>query len=189
MNGDIYIQINLDKMKHIKLFERFYKPSQDIKDRLISITKELRAKLHGGIIFFEELDSRIKDIANQDIVLGITKGCKNEFIATSGGFGDTIYKLYKEGKIPCKGMVVFNGKMFTNKIGVESWYPKEFDINNKSFVYIDDSYFSGGTVEKIRNFLKSVNSNIKAISVIYDGCKIKNKDVRSFFRWHSDFKK
>lgn len=172
-------------MKHIKLFERFYNPPQEIKDKLNSIIQELQVKYKGGRAFFDALDGSIKDITNQDMILALLKGNSNEWIATSGGFGDIIHKLWKEDKFKCKGLVVFNGKMLTNKVGVKAWYPSDFDLNDKQFLYVDDSYFSGSTARKIDDFLNEHNSKIKSVSVIYDGSKEKSKMVKSFFRYYN----
>jgi hypothetical protein len=176
-------------MKHLILFERFYNPPQEIKTRLDNIVKDLRIKYRGGISFFDALDDRIKDITNQDIILALVRGCSNEWVATSGEFGDTLYRLWKESKFKCKGLVVFNGKMLTHQTDVKSFYPNDFDLNNKQFIYIDDSYFSGSTAKKINEYLNKTQSSIKSISVIYDGSKEKSKMVNSFFRYYDSMVK
>ena len=56
------------------------------------------------------------------------------------------------------------------------------DISNKDFVYVDDSYFSGRTVETIRNYLLDFNSTIKEINVVYNGSK--NKNINSFYNYY-----
>lgn len=171
-------------MKYLEIFEKFYNPPQEIKDKLDRIVHDLLIKYHGGRPFFDALDSSIKDITNNTMILALVKGNTNEYIASSGEFGDILYKLWKEGKFKCKKLVTFNGKMLTNRIGVNNWYPPDFDFENKEFVYIDDSLFSGSTYRKIDNFLKEHNSRIKSISVIYDGSKEKNKMIKSFFRYY-----
>jgi hypothetical protein len=173
-------------MKHLILFERFYNPPQQIKERLFNIVKDLRIKHRGGIDFFDALDDRIKDITNQDMILALVRGCSNEWVATSGEFGDILYKLWEEGKFKCKGVVVFNGKLLTHQKNVSGFYPQDFDLNNKQFIYVDDSYFSGSTAKKIDNFLNKTQSSIKSVSVIYDGSKEKSKFVNSFFRYYDD---
>jgi len=172
-------------MKYLKVFEKFYHPSTEIKDKLKNIISNLLIKHEGGRKFFDALDDSIKSIVNEDITIALLKGNSNEWIASSGEFGDRIYDLWKNKKIKCKGVVVFNGKMATHEIGVHEWYPDNFDISNKQFVYVDDSYFSGNTVKKINDFLLKMNSSIKVVSVIYDGSKIKSKMVKSFFRYYS----
>lgn len=171
-------------MKHLELFERFYNPPREIRDKLDALVQDLINKHGGGRKFFDALDDSIKSITNKDMILSLLKGNQSEWIATSGEFGDTVYKLWKEGKFKCKGLVVFNGKMLTHRTGVSGWYPPDFDLEGKSFLYVDDSYFSGSTARKINDFLKEHNSKIKSVSVIYDGSKERSKMVKSFFRYY-----
>lgn len=171
-------------MKYLELFEKFYQPPQSIKDRLSMIVKNLIEKYGGGRPFFHALDDSIKDITNSDMMSALVKGNANEWIVTSGEFGDKIYKMWVDKKFKCKGVLVFNGKMQTDKIGVTGWYPTDFDFSDKEFVYIDDSLFSGSTYKKIDNFLNTKNSRIKSVHVIYDGSKEKNKMIKSFFRYY-----
>jgi len=171
-------------MKHLELFERFYNPPTEVKNKLDDIVQSLLTKYGGGREFFDALDDSIKSITNKDMILALLKGNSNEWVATSGEFGDTIYRLYKNGDFKCKGLVVFNGKMLTHKTGVSGWYPIDFDLDNKEFIYVDDSYFSGSTARKIDDFLKEHNSKIKSVSVIYDGSKERSKMVKSFFRYY-----
>jgi hypothetical protein len=147
------------------------------------IVDELTIKYRKGRPFFDALDDIIKSYENRDIILELVKNCENEWIASSGEFGKIIYDLYNDGAFKCKGVVVFNGKMLTNNIGVESWIPQGFDLNDKSFVYVDDSYFSGGTVKKIEVFLTNYNSDIKLVNVMYDGSEEKLDFINSFYRY------
>jgi hypoxanthine-guanine phosphoribosyltransferase len=171
-------------MKYLKLFEKFYSPPREVKDKLHLIIKNLTKKYKGGKEFFHALDDSIKDITNQDMILALLKGNSDEWIATSGAFGDIVYKMWEDGKFKCKGLVVFNGKMLTHKKGVNNWYPVDFDLSDKEFIYVDDSFFSGSTYKKINGFLKENNSIIKEVSVIYDGSRMKTNIVKSFFRYY-----
>lgn len=157
---------------------------ETVKQKLEQIIQDLLKKHVGGRPFFNALDDSIKDLANEDILLEVVKGLDNDWVATSGGFGDKIYKLWEEGKFNCKGIVVFNGKMCTKGKGVTCWYPN-VEVDDKNFVYVDDSLFSGGTVRKINDYLQEYhNSSIKSVSVVYDGSKVKNKMVKSLYRYY-----
>lgn len=171
-------------MRYLLIYERFYKPPDEIVSRLNSLVDDLRIKYHGGREFFDALDKSIKHITSRDMILHLLRGNDNEWIISSGEFGDIVYQLWKDKKFQCKGVVVFNGKMNSYKIGVVRWYPDNFDFNDKKFIYVDDSLFSGSTYKKINDFLKAYNSEIKSISVIYDGSKEKNKMIKSFFRYY-----
>jgi len=171
--------MNLQKIYRSLLIETV------VREKLNKIVKDLLGKHVGGRPFFDALDDAIKDVVNEDIIIEIMGGMENQWIATSGGFGDRLYDMWESGKIKCRGMVVFNGKMCTNKIGVTCWYPEDFDLNNKSFVFVDDSLFSGGTVKKIDDFLISNhNSSIENVSVVYDGSPNRNPLVKSLFRYY-----
>ena len=174
-------------MKYIVLFERFYNPPKEIKERIDNTVKELLIKYRGGRQFFDALDDYIKDITNQDMMLSLVRGCHNEWICSSGEFGDKLYQLWKQDKFKCKGLVIFNGKMHSLSVdsNVNYWYPPDFNFENKKFLYVDDSYFSGNTVRKINNFLSEKGSSIRSVSVIYDGSKHKSDFVKSFFRYYN----
>ena len=49
-------------MKHIQLFEKFYNPPVEIKEKLANLVQELLAKHKGGVEFFDALDDKIKSI-------------------------------------------------------------------------------------------------------------------------------
>lgn len=166
-------------MKHLILFENF--SDNDMKAKVKGIVDELSLKYRKGTAFFDTLDDIIKNDIN--IILALLSGCQDKWVATSGDFGDILYNLYLEHKFVCKGLIVFNGKMLTNNLGVESWKPNNFDLKDKEFVYIDDSYFSGGTVKKIDDFLHSHNSSIVQVNVVYDGSEEKKENVNSFYRY------
>jgi hypothetical protein len=172
-------------MKYISIFEKFYSPPLEVKERLNKAVSELLNKYEGGRPFFHALDGFIKDMTNEDIILALLQGTSNEYICASGEFGDKIYKLWKDGKFKCKGVLVFNGKMRTSQIGIKSYYPSNFLIKDKKFVYVDDSYFTGSTANKINRYLIENGSKIKSVSVVYDGCKKKRRGVNSFFRYYN----
>lgn len=168
-------------MKSIVLFEDFTNSS--IKDKMRDIVVDLSNKYRKGKPFFDALDAKIKDIHNRDILLELVSYCEDEWIASSGEFGEILLDMFKCDMFKCLGVVTFNGKMLTNNIGVESWKPTEFDLKDKEFIYIDDSYFSGGTVKKIDNFMSDYNSSIKSVNVMYDGSEEKLDFVNSFYRY------
>lgn len=173
-------------MKHIELFEKFYQPNQRIKEKIDQIVKQLLKKYHGGRVFFDALDESIKSVMNEDLIIQLVKGNSNEWIVTSGEFGRRLYRMWKDGKFKCKGVLVFNGKIATFDIGVTNYSPTNFDIKDKEFIYVDDSYFSGKTVNRISEFLTKYGSKIKHVSVIYDGSKEKKSFVKSFFRYYDN---
>jgi hypothetical protein len=155
-----------------------------IYDDLESLVAKLIDKYKGGRKFFDALDDQIKGVTNKKMILELLKPFQNEYVLSSGGFGRTLYKLYQDNQFKCKGFASFNGKMATQGKGVTGFIPDDFKINGKKFIYVDDSYFSGGTVNKINEYLKQYDSEIKQVAVVYDGNKKKTPFVKSFYRYY-----
>jgi hypothetical protein len=153
-------------------------------EKLDNIIQDLLDKYKGGRPFFTALDDHIKDGTNEFMILDLAKGLENEFICSSGEFGDKLYELYKSGKLKCREVLIFGGKISTNKTGITPYYPTDFYLDEKEFVYLDDSYFSGRTVKTIDNYLDNFNSRIKEVRVVYDGSKEKLPYVKSIYRYY-----
>lgn len=148
-----------------------------------SDVKDILNQEGGGKPFFNKLDKKIKE--DSDTIREITRGLEDKYLVGSGGFGDNLFNLWENGSIICKGVLVFNGKIVTKKRGINYYYPEDFDINNKSFVFVDDSYFSGKTMREIEKYLlEEHQSTISEIRVGYDGSKEKNPKVKSLYRYY-----
>jgi hypothetical protein len=147
------------------------------------VIKQLLKKYVGGRPFFDALDEYIK--THDEMMVSLVKGLENEYILSSGTFGDNLYELYEKGLFKCKGIAIMNGKICTKKKGVTCWYPSDIDIENKEFYFVDDSTFSGRTIRVIDQYLKKHhNSKIKGVSVAYDGSKTKDSKVHSLYRYY-----
>lgn len=172
--------------RHIKSNEILggLKTPKNIYKKLEDLVAELIQKHIGGVKFFEALDMNIKDTMNKDIVLELVKSFSDEYIISSGEFGEVLYDLHKNNQFKCIDIVYFNGKIATEGKEVSSYYPKSFDLKNKKFVFVDDSYFSGITTKKIDEYLKKHNSKIKQVAVVYNGNKNKSSFVKSFYRYY-----
>jgi hypothetical protein len=156
--------------------------ARNIYKRLEELIQELLDEHIGGRNFFDALDDQIKSATNFEMVLQLVKPLQNEFIASSGEFGEIVLGLYQNGLFGCKGVVTFNGKILTQGKSIVSFQPKDFDLLNKQFVYVDDSYFSGKTVQTVNQYLRQYNSGIKSVHVIYDGSQ--NSNIKSFYRYY-----
>lgn len=172
-------------MRYLSIFENFNTPTKTTKDRVKSMVVDLLDKFEGGPLFFLNLDKQIKDPKNEDIIIELLSGCKNEWVCSSGEFGEIVFDLWMEGKIKCKGVVYFNGKIVEKRSGIHTWTPKEFIFKGKEFIYVDDSYFSGRTSDMVDNFLKDNGAKLKDIYVIYNGSS-RNKNIKSFFSYCDD---
>jgi hypothetical protein len=147
------------------------------------VIKQLLKQYVGGRPFFDALDEYIKN--HEEMMLALVTDMENEYIISSGVFGDKLYNLYERGLFKAKGVTVFNGKICTKKKGVTCWYPPDIDIDNKEFIFVDDSTFSGRTIKVIDNYLKRYhNSGIYGVSVAYDGSKERDPKIKSLYRYY-----
>lgn len=161
----------------IQFNEKF--SQEDFKSTVSDVLKSER----GGRQFFNKMDQIIKD--NPDTIKEIMSGLEKDYIVCSGSFGDNLYDLWEKGELECRGILVFNGKIATKKRGINFYYPENFEIDNKEFVFVDDSLFSGKTVREIEKYLQEEhNSSIKLIKVGYDGSKEPNPKVKSLYRYY-----
>ena len=165
---DIFSYIGEDNLnkENIELFLRFIDEMYKGKDVNIFTFP-----------FLERLDEFIQSPENIDMIKELFDIMDHQTmgdfdIISSGSFGLHIYKLIEAGEIDFKGnVVVVSGKI--RKVKEDENNPIKIlkkrtnDIKNKSFVFFDDSYFSGGTRDKISKFLEQFNSNIYKSFVFY----------------------
>jgi len=125
--------------------------------------------------FLERIDEFIISPDNMDMIRKmfeiIEKQEGNVNIVSSGSFGLWIYQLVEEGEIEFDGnIVIVSGQIRKvkedegNKIII---LKQRHDIEDEEFIFMDDSYFSGGTRDKINDFLKKFGSKITRSFVFY----------------------
>lgn len=137
----------------------------------------------GGEKFFDALDERIR---NDKILLRaimsrvIFSGINFDTIIVSGHFGEVFSSFIKE-EYPFYECFVINGSLRKN-----GQIHTKFDnsLENKKFIFIDDSFYSGGTMLKVKQYLEENNSKLIATFVFYDGGKEEREDVFSFYRYY-----
>lgn len=167
-----------------KLFKKRIFNDGDITDKNESLFIDfIQAINEGGNIaifnfpFQEKVDEFITSPENIDLIEKIFKEIHKDYpeeidIISSGSFGNWILELIESGKINFNGnVVVMNGsirKVKEDRFNEVKVINKRYkDISNKKFVFVDDSYFSGGTRDRIKNFLKPLGSKIIKTYVIY----------------------
>lgn len=170
----------------------------NIIKRIDTIVKDISKTTPGGNIFFDKLDSEIKKPKNIDIIIKLFEKIYSNFgldynLVVSGGFGDLIIFLLKRGDIKCKGTILqVSGGLtshFTDMDKIkkvkEVHIQKQIgDINNKEFIFVDDSFYSGTTGYSIDQFLKRLGSKILKTYVIYDGNDTKSPDRISLYNYY-----
>jgi hypoxanthine phosphoribosyltransferase len=166
--------------------------------KIDNIVKNISDTTSGGNTFFDRLDSQMKNPQNKDIIISLFNKIYSDFgtnfnLVISGGFGDLIMFMLKKDEIKCGGTILqVSGGLtshFTdmNKIkkSKEVIIQKQTgDIDNKDFIFVDDSFYSGTTSVSIDHFLKKHSSRILKTYVIYDGNDTKSSDRVSLYRYY-----
>ena len=156
------------------------------------IVNECLEKYKGGEGYFNELDSMIKN--NETLMVLFLmyavqiSGIKN--VILSGEIGLKYLKLQLENKIPNyinlmivngglrKGHEVTGGIMSNLEVIPEK-------LVDMDVIFIDDSYYSGKTADKVEEFVNDRGGNIYKKYVFYDGSKEKRNDVVSLYRYYN----
>lgn len=166
--------------------------------KIDNIVKSISKNTQGGNTFFDQIDKSIKNPKNLDITLDLFRRIYDDFglkynLVISGGFGDLVMFLLKRGDIKCKGTILqLSGGLtshFTDmdkiKKSKEVIIQKQIgEINNKDFIFVDDSFYSGTTGYSIDNFLKKIGSKIIKTYVVYDGNDTKSPNRISLYNYY-----
>ena len=113
-------------------------------------------------------------VVNEDITIAFTKRKFKWMDNIIREFGAEFMIYGKIKKLNVRRGWHLTEKMPCMKLGKMNGYPDNFDISNKQFVYVDDSYFSGNTVKNKRLPTK-MNSSIKVVISNIWWSKIKSK--------------
>lgn len=136
----------------------------------------------GGQIFFTELDKAVK--FNKEILLQLVDAVKEKYphclTIASGEIGLSMHNLGVNIDYIVPGGLRFEPE----KINLE---PFAENINNKLFVFIDDSYFSGKTALIVKEEIERLGGILLGSYVAYDGSKEKNETVNSLYRYYDHY--
>lgn len=163
-----------------------------------NIVNKISKDVSGGNTFFDKIDMELKKNENFFLIDDMFNKIYEKYglnynLVVSGGFGDLIIWYYKHGLIKCLGTILqLSGSLtshFTDmdkvkknkEVRIESLIG---NIENKKFIFVDDSYYSGTTSVIINNFLKKYNSIILKTFIIYDGNDRKSNDRISLYNYY-----
>jgi len=146
-----------------------------------------------GEKFFDALDYIIR--GDKDILEDFYNFSWNN-IFNSSSVNSTSYNLIMSGRFGLSMISNYGNSLIRNfnKVIVTNGnirkgeepeiYCNKFD--EKSFIFLDDSYYSGKTKTAIQNKLLEIEPTAKIITtlVIYDGSKESQPDVYSMYRYH-----
>jgi hypothetical protein len=145
-----------------------------------SIVKQLLDKHVEGTPFFDALDDELRKPANFSIVESLFNP-KIENLVAIGRFGLYIQGLINEDIVDVQGSIcILSGGLRHGKPLRQSM--SRGPIRDRSFVFIDDSFYKGRTLRATADYLRRWNSTISEVRVAYDGSR--EIPVRSLYRYH-----
>jgi len=146
-----------------------------MKSQIITnIVDSVLLKYKEGQDFFSNLDFSFRNKRVMDILLA---SIPNKYkIVTSGSFGRKLSKIY-----PHKVDLLLPGNLrHMSKYDLSA---QRKQIKKHDYIFLDDSYYSGRTVNVVRNAIEEQQGNLVKTYVLYDGKKTKDKDVEYFYRY------
>lgn len=165
---------------------------KDLEYMMKLIVNECLDKYKGGEGYFNELDGMVKNNETLMVLflLYAVRDSGSYNVILSGEIGLKYLKLKFENKIPdyINLMIVNgslrNGKEITGGIMSNLEVIPE-NLYDQQIIFIDDSFYSGKTHNKIETFLRSRGSTIYRTYVFYDGSKEKYGNVYSLYRYYN----
>ena len=164
---------------------------KDLEYIMKPIVNECLDKYKGGEGYFNELDNMIKN--NETLMVLFLmyavqdSGVRN--VILSGGIGLKYLHLQLQNKIPEHiNIMVVNGGLRKGK-EITGGIMSNFEVipeslNNYPVIFIDDSFYSGKTANKVEEFINSRGGILMRKYVFYDGSKEKHDDVYSLYRYY-----
>lgn len=144
----------------------------------------------GGEKYFNEIDAKIKE--NKDLLLSYIRtaveetGCTN--VILSGGMFDAVRNIGSHNKVDWT-LYKVSGGLRNYKYIFKCPAEFAFMYQDKEFIFVDDSFYSGKTLNQVKTFIESARGKVVATYVFYDGSKEKRKDVHSLYRYYDNFSK
>lgn len=164
------------------------------------IVKQMLEEHVGGTTFFDNLDEsfRNKDILDTfwqhvwDYILFNKDSCETRYdgIILSGNFGRAIlnytslhYDCREYAGVQC---IAVNGSLRGDNEVEDFVITRYRDVRKPKFLFLDDSFYSGKTRDKIKSKLESYGAELFHTHVLYDGCYETHDDVSSMYRYYDN---
>lgn len=167
-------------------------------DTINKLIKKLISKHEGGEEFFTALDEEVRSISYmEEIILNaepffVGENLENTVLIVSGKFGIALQlyvSAYKHISMPFGTIIVLPGNLRNEDLDIQhDEYLKDlYSSRYTSFIILDDSFYSGKTVDKLIKFGEDIlGLKYLGSSVVYDGNKTKREDILSLYRYYNN---
>lgn len=160
------------------------------------IVKQMLEEHEGGEVFFDNLDEAIRDknILEKfydNVCKVFMCGGRYDAVIMSGRFSramlnytSILYDCFEYYGMDCicvNGSLRGDGRVEDFSICEPSFYE-----GSPKFLFLDDSFYSGKTRDKIKAKLESYGAELVHTHVLYDGCYETHDDVSSMYRYYDN---
>ena len=168
---------------------------------LNEIVKQMLDEHGGGSIFFDNLDEEIRSNENllnnfmRDYIIDYLGNNDIDGVIMSGRFGrvatsSTYISYYCEECVGCHFLLVNGGLRKGEEVEDVNFDSHNYTQERKGrFLFVDDSFYSGKTRNKINEKLNEYNCEIVHTIVLYDGSADKDDNVSSMYRYYDNYDK
>lgn len=158
-------------------------------DNINYLVEECLIQHEGGEKFFDAIDEKLRnDKLLLTMMIGKVLESENfDYIIVSGHFGD-VFKTFCQKNFDSEfsaNIIVTNGGLRNNNEVIPFW--QNYDIKDKNIIFIDDSFYLGRTRDKIKTAIEKYKGKLLCTYVFYDGSKIKDESVHSFYRYYDHY--
>lgn len=154
-----------------------------MKMEMVNIVETFLNDYIGGEEFYDALDEQIRiNDAWLYTMISLVEQESFDKLIVSGNFGRKFYKFVQEkiGEELASKILVANGSLRKgNSVGLEAT-----NFHNQKFIFIDDSFWAGRTRDAVQKYVEENNGIFTKTFVFYDGNKVKDKNVISFYRYY-----
>ena len=163
-----------------------------LKEMMHLIVKECLGKYDGGESYFTEVDAMIKSnpVLMSEYIQYVTEKENIYNVILSGEIGLKYLAMQLKRQIPSDiNLFLLPGgiRLDPSKLNrIDNNYKKMWKITSSRYVFLDDSYYSGKTLNDVSDFVKKSGGIIKKSYVFYDGAP-KRTDVHSLYRYYDNF--
>jgi hypothetical protein len=151
------------------------------------IVNKCLAEESGGRSYFTRLDAEVKKQPKllAEYIKYVTDRSGVYDVVVSGEIGDRYAELQCAGEIPDNiNLFLLPGGLREDPTKLASkGHCCEFS-QGKEFIFLDDSYYSGKTLNAVTDYMRCVGEGVKHAYVFYDGSPVRNKDVSSLYRYY-----
>jgi adenine/guanine phosphoribosyltransferase-like PRPP-binding protein len=152
------------------------------------MVKELITEHTGGRNFFNALDAAVKNESFFEKLYCLITQETNGYIPyssiASGKFGLAFSNWLRKMLLGPPLLVSGELRHGENTLNLSIY---QDEIEDKDFIFIDDSLFSGTTRNLIRDELEKYGGRLVHTYVVYDGAPTKDPEVTSLYRYYDEY--